>query len=260
VETEGKQGCEFPSPFKTSRVVKNSGPRYIDRLMTHSAPLHTVPASGQLRSIDRDLLDALRGGERLGVTELTETLGVTATAVRQRIERLLDDGLIERHKVVAGRGRPTFSYSLTADGHRRAGANQADLADAMWQEILSLEDASVRQQLLAGIARRLGTVYKQQLTAGHDDASSLELRMRELSKLMTGNRIPNDVSRQGLAALPVLGITACPYPELTDESEQRSMCHLEEEMLSEALGRPVELTSCRLDGDHCCQFSPKETS
>ena len=52
----------------------------------------------------------MRGGEAWGVGELTELLGVTATAVRQRIERLLEMGLIEREKVVAGRGRPTFRY------------------------------------------------------------------------------------------------------------------------------------------------------
>ncbi len=224
-------------------------------------PSASVPAAGSesLRSVDRELIDALRSGERLGVSELTTVLGVTATAVRQRLERLLDDGLIVRHKVVAGRGRPTFNYSLTVLGHRQAGANQADLVDAMWQEILSLDDANTRTRLLAGIAKRLGKAYKRQLSCS-ETGGSLERRMRELSKLMAGKRIPSDVTTSGLAALPVLGITACPYPGLTDESEQRSMCHLEEEMLSEALGHQIELTSCRLDGDHCCQFSPKESS
>ena len=33
------------------------------------------------------------------------------------------------------------------------------------------------------------------------------------------------------------------------------MCRLEEQMISEALGQPVHLSSCRLDGDACCQFS-----
>ncbi|QEG40092.1 helix-turn-helix transcriptional regulator [Roseimaritima ulvae] len=223
-------------------------------------PSPQLPSGGcePLRSVDRELIDALRSGERLGVSELTSVLGVTATAVRQRLERLLDDGLIVRHKVVAGRGRPTFDYSLTVLGHRQAGANQADLVDAMWQEILSLEDAETRTRLLAGIAKRLGQAFGRQLSSSEADGS-LERRMRELSKLMAGKRIPSDVTTDGLASLPVLGITACPYPGLLDESDQRSMCHLEEEMLSEALGHEIELTSCRLDGDQCCQFAPKES-
>ena len=46
----------------------------------------------------------------------------------------------------------------------------------------------------------------------------------------------------------------------TDESDQRAMCRLEEQMISEALGQPVHLSSCRLDGDSCCQFSAVESN
>ena len=118
--------------------------------------------SQELRSVDRELLAAMRSGETLGVGELTEQLGVTATAVRQRIERLLESGLIDREKVVAGRGRPTYRYRLTVTGHRKSGADSADLADAMWREILALEDKSVRNQLVSSIATRLGRQFALQ--------------------------------------------------------------------------------------------------
>ena len=49
-------------------------------------------SASDVRSVDRELLDALRSGDALGINELTKLLGVTATAVRQRIERLLDAG------------------------------------------------------------------------------------------------------------------------------------------------------------------------
>ena len=109
---------------------------------SHTPTLHIE----QLRSVDRELLVAMRSGESFGIGELTNLLEVTATAIRQRIERLLEMGLIDREKIVAGRGRPTFEYRLTVEGHRRAGANPADLAEAMWQEILSLCGVSVREQ------------------------------------------------------------------------------------------------------------------
>jgi DNA-binding Lrp family transcriptional regulator len=38
-----------------------------------------------VRTVDRQLLEALRSGHSLGISDLTESLGVTATAVRQRI-------------------------------------------------------------------------------------------------------------------------------------------------------------------------------
>ena len=89
----------------------------------------------------------MRSGDSMSIGQLIEPLGVTATAVRQRIDRLLEMGLIQREKVVSGRGRPTYSYQLTVDGHRRLGANPVDLADALWREMLAIEDAELRRFL-----------------------------------------------------------------------------------------------------------------
>jgi len=212
----------------------------------------------QPRAVDRDLLEAMRGAERCSIQELVDALGVTATAVRQRVDRLLEAGLIDREKQVGGRGRPTYSYGLTVLGHRQAGANYAELAEAMWQEMLSLADPTLRNQLLVGIARRLGRRFRTQLRGESvGEPNPLQSRMEALSEILTQQRIPNGVTREGSEdGLPVLDMNSCPYPNLTDDSEQRAMCHLEEEMLSEALGQPVHLTSCRLDGDACCQFAP----
>lgn len=194
----------------------------------------------------------MRDGDAWGIGELTEALGVTATAVRQRIERLLEMGLIDREKVVAGRGRPTFRYRLTISGHRDAGANPADLADAMWREIVAVEDATIRNQLLSAVAARLGQQFASQVGSDQSE-DSFQQRMEKLSEAMSSRQMVTAVTTAG--ELPVLDIGLCPFPTLTDASEDRAMCRLEEQMISEALGQPVHLSSCRLDGDDCCQFS-----
>ncbi len=216
----------------------------------------TSSTGSELRSVDRELLTHLRRGDAAGVGELTEMLGVTATAVRQRVDRLLEMGLIEREKVVAGRGRPTYRYRLTVIGHRRAGANPTELADAMWREILLIEDTEMRQQLLSSIAARLGREYAAQVSSSDED--TVETRMKKLSEMLADRQIATEVTHSG--ELPVLDFGLCPYPALTDTSDDRAMCRLEEEMISEALGQPVHLSSCRLDGDSCCQFSAVNTS
>ncbi|QDT09440.1 helix-turn-helix transcriptional regulator [Planctomycetes bacterium K23_9] len=226
-------------------------------------PPTTCNKPNEIRSIDRDLLVAMRQltvgqTDSVGVGELTELLGVTATAIRQRIERLLAMGLIDREKVSAGRGRPTFRYRLTVAGHRSVGANATALADAMWREILELDDPVARDHLLAGIATRLGKQYAADVraAAAESDGESFNTRMQRLSDLLTNRQMITHITQTG--ELPVLDIGACPYPTLTDVSDDRSMCRLEEQMFSEALGQKVELSSCRLDGDSCCQFSPVE--
>lgn len=209
----------------------------------------------ELRSVDRELLVAVRGSDWVTMGQLIELLGVTTTAVRQRIDRLLEMGLIDREKVVAGRGRPTFRYRLTIAGHRRAGANPTEIADAMWREILAMDNTEVRDALISSIAARLGREYAVQLSGTESiQSGSFDERMQRLSEMLAARNIVTDVSQAG--QLPVLDIGACPYPTLTDVSDDRSMCRLEEQMFSEALGQPVELSSCRLDGDSCCQFSP----
>ena len=229
-----------------------------------SAPNATI-TTDEIRTVDRELLVVMRRGETFGIGELTEEMGVTATAVRQRIERLFAGGLLEREKVVAGRGRPTYQYKLTLAGHRVAGANPTEFADAMWRTILEVEDAQLRTSLLRSVASKLGQQYASALAAFDNDNTdqnlsdddSLQIRLQQLSSLMSAQHIASSVSSDG--DLPVLDICACPYPSLTDASGDRAMCKLEEQMLSEALGRPIHLSSCRLDGDSCCQFAATST-
>lgn len=214
------------------------------------------PPAENLRSVDRELLVAMRDGEAKSIGDLTESLGVTATAIRQRIERLLEMGLIDREKIVAGRGRPTFRYKINLEGHRRAGANAGHLADALWRELLAIQDQQLRQQLLSSVAARLGKQYAEAVGEASGEEGSFESRMHRLTEVLASQQMEAEVTHRG--NLPVLDIGACPYPSLTDESDQRAMCRLEEQMISEALGRPVHLSSCRLDGDSCCQFSAVE--
>ncbi|SMP57132.1 transcriptional regulator [Neorhodopirellula lusitana] len=217
-----------------------------------------------VRSVDRELLLCLRSGEPKTIGDLTEILGVTATAIRQRIERLLETGLIDREKIVAGRGRPTFRYLLTVAGYRKAGADASDLAEAMWREILELPEGEVRERLVSAIAKRMGQQYATAMDDGplpvDDDQLAVSSgpfaqRMRQLSAMLQGREIAAILSPGDDLDLPVLDIEACPYPNLTDASDDRTMCRLEEKMLSEALGKEVHLSQCRLDGDSCCQFS-----
>ena len=71
--------------------------------------------------IDSDItiLDILRKRGGMTVSELSETFGVTGTAVRQRLNRLLEEGDIHRERMETLRGRPRHRYLLTTKGRRR---------------------------------------------------------------------------------------------------------------------------------------------
>jgi len=196
-------------------------------------------------SSDLTILDLLRKRESLTVTQLATTMQVTATAVRQRLTRLMAQGYIERTSTRRGRGRPSHRYILTDKGRRKAGSNFADLAVALWEEICSIEDREVRLGLLGRLAKRLAHMYADRVH-GH----SLVERMEQLAELFAERRIPLDVDEHSL--LPVLTAEACPYPELAEQD--RSICAMERLLFSELLGREVQLSKCRLDGEACCTF------
>ena len=92
---------------------------------------------------DVAVLDLLRKNQAMAVAELAKSLGVTATAVRQRLTRLMEEGCIERAVKPTKRGRPQHEYSLTTKGRRQTGENFGDLAMVLWQEIRIIEDPVV---------------------------------------------------------------------------------------------------------------------
>ncbi len=199
-------------------------------------------------SSDVGILNLLRKTGPLGVSELTKATGVTPTAVRQRLVRLMAEGLVDRQVARSGRGRPGHRYALTDKGRRETGANFTDLALALWNEVRSVQDADVRRGLLERIAKTMATMYRPQIT-GNTEAE----RMRSIGRVFAERDVPFDVDDSG--DLPVLTALACPYPQLAEQD--RGICALERMMFSELVGNGLRLADCRLDGDECCRFEPR---
>jgi DeoR family suf operon transcriptional repressor len=196
---------------------------------------------------DIGVLDLLRKHGPLNVAHLTAAMEVTATAVRQRLTRLLAQGDIEREAQRISRGRPVHRYELTEKGRRRAGANFADLAIALWQEIREIKDPEVRRGLLQRIGGRLASLYASRIRG-----STTEEKLESLAEMFRERQIPFDVERRN--DLPLLQARACPYPELAEQD--RSVCSMERMMFSELVGENLKLSNCRLDGHNCCTFEP----
>jgi predicted ArsR family transcriptional regulator len=196
-------------------------------------------------SSDVGILDLLRKAGPLGVAQLAAAMQVTATAVRQRLVRMMAQGLVDRQLARAGRGRPSHRYGLTDKGRRQTGANFVDLALALWKEIRAIEDPEVRRGLLQRIAKTMAGMYGDQVSG-----TTTAERMRSVSQVFAERDVPFDVDESG--SLPVLTAVACPYPQLAEQD--RGICALEKMMFSELVGNGLRLTDCRLDGDSCCRF------
>lgn len=192
------------------------------------------------------LLDLLRQSANLTISELADALEVTATAVRQRLNRLMAQGYVERFAEKSGRGRPIHRYCLSEKGKRKGGGNFTDLAVVLWQEVRSIKDPTVRRGLLQRISERLVAQYADEL-----EGSELDEKLRKIAEIFGERRIPIQID-QSQKELPVLNVMACPYPGLAEMDQ--SVCAMEKIMFSELLGSDVRLGKCRLNGENCCSF------
>ncbi len=230
------------------------------------------PLDEPIRPIDQTVLELLRrssalsGGKEgqvsengvvhqgMTVTELIEELQVTATAVRQRLERLVEMELVQRNKESVGRGRPLYRYCLTTTGMRYAAASYGDLATALWQEVMELPNPQQRTRLLRRVARRMGDGLKESVP----DSDDIAVRLAATAAALGRRKMTVAVNDSD--PLPILEMHTCPYPELIENDENRQLCEMEQEMLSQAVGQAVQLDCCRLDGHQHCQFRPVSTN
>ncbi|HID24463.1 MAG TPA: MarR family transcriptional regulator [Planctomycetaceae bacterium] len=197
------------------------------------------------RTSDRQLLQQLHRLGSATVAQLCAELGVTATAVRQRLMRLQSADLVTREAIRSGRGRPRHVYRLTEAGVRSLGENYGDLAAILWRELQRIQDPTVREHLVARIRDALVQRYGSSV-----DGRTLDERVAQLKEVLADRGFQVEVDCKD--GVPTLRENNCPYPDLA--SRDPSICRLEQEVFQEILGEDVVLAHCCRDGDQYCEF------
>ncbi len=202
-----------------------------------------------LYEADRQVLELLRRHGAQEVASLASQVQVTPTAVRQRLARLLAQGLIQRQTIRQTRGRPKYRYQVTDKGLQAIGSSLTELALAIWQTVSNITDPAQRRPLLAEIAHSLAKTYCSRI-----QGATLTRRMEALAAWLAERHQP--VSLDSVGELPVLRSHGCPYPELAQQNF--TICELEKMIFEELLGQRLlwtqELSPC---GDRLCRFEPE---
>lgn len=194
---------------------------------------------------DRQFLEQLHRDGGGSVQELCESIGVTATAVRHRLNRLGDRGFVIRETIREGRGRPHHVYRVSERGLKEMGDNYTDLAMVLWKELMHLEEPEIRNRIFSrisdGLTKRIGSSVR---------GESLASRFGQLCTALGEQGFDVEIDESG--SLPILRENNCPYHELA--SEDSTICDLEQEIFSRVLGANVTLTRHCMDGHNCCEF------
>ena len=198
---------------------------------------------------DQEFLEQLHRMCGGSVQEICDAVGVTATAVRQRLTRLEGDELVVRETVKSGRGRPRHVYRVSDAGLRHLGENYRDLALVLWRAIHQVDNSTVRVSLLAAVrdefVNKYGRVNKNR---------PLKIRVQQLQEQLVSRGY--DFEFDAEEGLPVLRETSCPYQDLA--TLDPSICEMESDVFSRILNADVSLTQCCLDGHAHCEFHVTE--
>ncbi len=208
-------------------------------------PVTTPP----LTEGDWALLRLLQPGPKTA-EQLARQLGVSRSAVRTRLARLVPWGLVERAaESHSGPGRPAHRYRLTSSGRNALRRVMPELAVALWQELRRGQEPQAQRGLLQRVARAMAGQL-----AGQVSGSTPRERMESLARMLQARNIQAQVELEPEGQLPVLTVHDCPYAALAEED--RSICALERMALAQVVDAPLRLSQCRFQGKDYCQFQP----
>lgn len=207
----------------------------------HPANLKLEPHSRSVQVLE---CIARRGATTIG--ELCDELSVTATAVRQQVNRLLAEGLVQRRHRSNGRGRPADVFSLTAEGRRLFAHDVDAFTQELLREIADRDGVEHLDELLRRVHARMTSTMRATLGVG----TPAETITRIVEQLRQRGGVAEARNDDGDGVH--LEVYTCPYHGL-NEAKPR-ICDLERQTLQELTGQDVQLEQRVDDGHSCCAF------
>jgi DeoR family transcriptional regulator, suf operon transcriptional repressor len=194
------------------------------------------------------IIKLLVGTPPCTVSELIRTVGVTRTAVAEQLDELVAGGFVERTiERLPGRGRPRHLYRATNAALALLAVNYHRMVvPAIWRAVHEIGGDEMLRKILKSVSRDLAQRYVSQITA-----TQPKERLRQLLELLAAEGALLEITEDPDGHL-VLHKRSCPFINMIDQ--RRSVCTIDQEFLSEVVGRRVRQTACRHDGAPCCTF------
>lgn len=197
------------------------------------------------------LLNALKSSGPQTAADLADNLNVTSVAVRQHLDGMHGEGLVDFEDVKGSVGRPKRVWGLTAAGHQQFPDSHSALIVGLLEGLSDLFGDDGLENLIAHREAKTGKVYKEAMR----EAADLESRVELLADLRSREGYMAEVVRERDCFLLIenhcsicAAATAC-----------QGFCRSELSLFEDVLGpdATVERIEHLLSGDRRCMYRIK---
>lgn len=121
------------------------------------------------------LLNALKSSGPQTAADLADNLNVTSVAVRQHLDGMHGEGLVDFEDVKGSVGRPKRVWGLTAAGHQQFPDSHSALIVGLLEGLSDIYGDNGLENLIAHREAKTGKVYKEVMREAADLGSRVEL-------------------------------------------------------------------------------------
>ena len=198
-----------------------------------------------MQATRKQILDHLRRHRQATVKDLSATLGLTATGVRQHLTVLERDDMVEAHEERGHVGRPALVYRLTEHGDTLYPKKYDQLANILLEEMREMAGAEGLQTLLRRVAARFAEPYMDRV-----EGKPLPERVSEAAEIIRNRGCLADFLHDGEDWLIMQ--RTCPFPNVAKRNS--SVCALDVEFVRQLVGADARLTKSLLREDDSCTY------
>ena len=209
-----------------------------------------------MHSTRERILAHLRRQPGQGVEALAGVIGLAPMTIRQHLDKMMADSLIEAQTERRPIGRPAHVYFLTSQGEERFPRAYDRLAELLLEELSTVGErtqvsgvavAGRREQLLQRIARRAADPHLK----GLEGLGRTE-RWQAVTEILRQESGFTELEECGAGY--ELREYNCVYQRVAES--HNDVCTFHTQYVSELVGQVVELVSCKCSGADVCGFRP----
>jgi predicted ArsR family transcriptional regulator len=194
------------------------------------------------------IVEELRRRKSASAIDLAEHFNLSPNAIRQQLVVLERDGLVVEKSVRRGRTKPTYEFSLTADGEKLFPQQYDKMLGAVLREVKEQFGEAGVTKVFEGIAKRTVAKTKARLTAPDTQGKVAQLAevLREAGVVAEYSLIDGGYA---------LYEHNCPYSEVVKDHPQ--VCSVIHQVLDENVGTHHVQTESIATGGTQCRFEVK---